>query len=76
MLVVATTMSITTPFTGSGGLETGLSLILRKLPMPLLLPVPMNAAVVNIKENATITSLTPEASDYTDIVYVVGTGTF
>jgi hypothetical protein len=70
------TMSIATPFTGTGGTGDGLSPYPAELAYATATAGPTNLAIITIKENATITGLTPEASDYSDAVYIVGTGTF
>ncbi len=71
------TMTIATPFAGTGATGDGLSPYPSELAYATGSPgSPTNAAIVNIKESATITNITPEASDYTDIVSIVGTGTF
>jgi hypothetical protein len=70
------TMTITAPFTGSGGTGDGLSPYPAELAYATATAGPTNLAIITLKENATITGLTPEASDYSDTVYIVGTGTF
>jgi hypothetical protein len=70
------TMTIATPFAGTGATGDGLSPYPSELAYATATAGPTNAAIVNIKESATITNITPEASDYSDTVYIVGTGTF
>jgi hypothetical protein len=70
------TMTVAAPFAGTGGSGDGLSPYPSELAYATATSGPTNAAIVNIKESATITNITPEASDYSDTVYIVGTGTF
>ena len=67
------TLTVATPFSGTGGTGDGLS------PTPSEIAynsAPTNAAIVKIKENATVTALTPGAGDYADTITVVGAGSF
>ena len=70
------TMTVAAPFAGTGATGDGLSPYPAELAYATATAAPTNAAIVNIKESATITNITPEASDYSDTVYIVGTGTF
>jgi hypothetical protein len=70
------TMTIAAPFNGTGATGDGLSPYPSELAYATATAAPTNAAIVNIKESATITNITPESSDYSDTVYIVGTGTF
>lgn len=70
-------LTVTTPFAGSDGTSTttgdGLS------PIPAVIAynaLPTNAAQVKLVDAATPSAITPEASDYSDTVTVVGSGSF
>ncbi len=67
------TLSVTTPFTGTGGTGDGLNGIPAEIASAT---APTNAAIVKVKESATITATTPEATDYADTVTIVGAGSF
>jgi hypothetical protein len=70
-------LTVTTPFAGSDGTATstgdGLS------PIPAVIAynsAPTNGAQVKLVDAATPSAITPEATDYTDTVTVVGSGSF
>ncbi len=67
------TLTVATPFNGTGATGDGLS------PTPSEIAynsAPTSFAIVKIKENATVTALTPSAGDYADTVTIVGAGSF
>jgi hypothetical protein len=68
-----TAPTTTTPFTGAAGTGDGLNGVPSEIASGA---APVQAALIKIKESAAISAITPEATDYSDNVTIVGAGSF
>ncbi len=68
-----TAPTTTTPFTGAAGTGDGLNTTPTEIASGT---GPVNAAVIKVKESASISPTTPDATDYSDTITIVGAGSF
>jgi hypothetical protein len=70
-------LTIATPFNGTAGTSTTTGDGLSTVPAVIgYTSAPTNGAAIKIWDSAAINATTPEATDYTDTVTIVGTGSF